>query len=160
MLRYVAIATVIVLTIVVLVTSGGRILLPIHVAPTNVPMPPKEGRAARASGATVPFRGTAPWALSALPDCLIQRSESRGTPAYVRSKLPAGMLQVPEGSTLTYGPCTIFLRDGEVIVTRGQDRLRIPPRVRLYRKAGVLALLRTNRRSAELRVYTPPRKRM
>ncbi len=100
-----------------------------------------------------PMRGDAPWALSALPDCLIPQSESTGTLAYVRSKVPAGATAVPAGTILHYGPCTILVRDGEALVSRGPDRLRIPPHVTLYRAGSRLALLRESDGTGELRVY-------
>lgn len=52
------------------------------------------------------------------------------------------------------GPCTIFIRNGELIVTRGEDRLRIPPHAVLYRTPTGLALLYTTATSADLRTYT------
>lgn len=99
------------------------------------------------------MRGDAPWALSALPDCLIQQSEATGTLAYVRSKLPRGATAVAPGTVLHYGSCTIFVRDGEALVSRGDDRLRIPPHVTLYRVGNVLALLRDTAARGELRIY-------
>ena len=157
MLRYLAIATLIVLTIVVFATAWThRELIRIRIAPTNVPLEPKRGTPEETgAGGGEAFRGVAPWALSALPECLTQDSISRGTLAYVRAKVPAGATIVADGAALRYGPCTIFVRGDEVIVRRGADRLVVPPHVTLYRTANLLALLRVENGNGELRVYEP-----
>ncbi|HUA09583.1 MAG TPA: hypothetical protein VMA98_09935 [Candidatus Acidoferrales bacterium] len=144
MWRYFAIATVIVLAIVVTVTARTRLGLPGHLNfwKATAPPPPAEN-----------VFGNAPWALSALPDCFVQRSETTGSAAYVRAQLPAGAQPVAPGTRLTFGPCTIFVRRGELLVDRGSDRLRVPPETRLYRFDDSLALLRDTPRSNELRIY-------
>lgn len=124
---------------------------PRHFAASTTPHGGFEGEGGAGGG---PLRGDAPWALSALPDCLIQQSVATGTLAYVRSKLPAGATAQPAGTILHYGPCTILVRDGEALVSRGPDRLRIPPHVTLYRAGNRLALLRDSDARGELRVYT------
>jgi hypothetical protein len=161
--RYYVIATCIVLTIAVLATAWSnrdRIRAtvspqasPVHYVPASTPHGGFEGQGGAGSA---PVRGDAPWALSALPDCLIQQSETTGTLAYVRSKIPKGATAVPSGAILRYGPCTILVRDGEALVSRGDDRLRIPPHVTLYRAGNALALLRDSGSRGELRVYSPP----
>ncbi len=154
------ISTCIVLTVAVLATAWSnreRIRetvsphsAPHHFAPASTP---HGGFEAEGGSGNAPLRGDAPWALSALPDCLIQESEATGTLAYVRSKLPRGATAVGAGTVLHYGSCTIFVRDGEALVYRGGDRLRIPPHVTLYRAGNELALLRDSDASGELRVY-------
>lgn len=159
MYRAVAFATIIVLGVVVAATAWvHRDLIRIRIASTSVPVPPKAGDAQSPppGGGGDAFRGVAPWALSALPDCLIQDSIATGSLAYVRSKLPTGATIVASGSTLHFGPCTIFLRGDEVLVRRGADRLVIPPHVTLYRTARGLALLRKRDGQWEMRVYDPP----
>jgi hypothetical protein len=160
--RYYVIATVIVLSVAVLATAWtnrDRIREAVsHATPPAryaASSKPHGGFEGESGTGRAPMRGDAPWALSALPDCLIQQSESTGTLAYVRSKLPEGATAVPGGTILHYGPCTISVRDGEAVVSRGSDRLRIPPRVTLYRADGTLALLRETGARGELRVYTP-----
>lgn len=164
MFRYYAIATVIVLTVAVAATAWNY-------RDRIAPAPQASSQAQRVSPSSSPhggfegepgsggasLHGDAPWALSALPDCLIQRSESTGPVAYVRSKLPKGATEVRSGTVLHYGPCTISVKDGEAVVSRGSDELRIPPRVTLYRTDAALALLRTSGDHGDLRVYTPPR---
>ena len=155
MLRYYAIATAIVLTIAVIATAwSNRDLIRIKIASVNVRVPPKAGDPWGMGGVSRGvLRGDAPWALSALPDCLHQRAESSGSLEYVRTHMPPGVTPVPAGSTLVYGTCTISVGNGEAYVTRGPDRLRIPPHVEFYRAPGVLALLRSSGSNGELRVY-------
>ena len=144
MLRYYAIATVIVLTIAVYVTMRAHLALPGHVNFWKVSAPPPR---------TDRVTGDAPWALSALPDCFAQRSESSGSRSYVDAQLPAGAQPVPPGTRLSYGSCTIFVRSGELLVERGSDRLRVPPHATLYTTGGLLVLLRTSGATADLRIY-------
>lgn len=151
------------LTIAVLATAwSNRDRIRASVSPQSTPghfvpaSTPHGGFEAKGGAGNAPVRGDAPWALSALPDCLIQQSESTGSLAFVRSKMPAGATAVPSGTILRYGPCTILVRDGEALVSRGDDRLRIPPHVTLYRAGHVLALLRESGSRGELRVYSPP----
>jgi len=161
MLRYFAIATVIVLAIVVFATAWThRDLIRIRIAPTALPVPPKPGDAIAAHGSpNVPISGDAPWALSALPDCLIQERNARGPISYVRAKLPRDARPIAPGTELVLGPCTISVGNGEIRVQRGPDRLRIPPHVTLFRSDEGLALLRTTGKTAELRVYVLPTNR-
>ena len=144
MLRYFAIATVIVLTVVVYVTARTHLRLPGHVNFWKVSASPPPAQS---------VTGNAPWALSALPDCFTQTSETTGSVSYVAGRLPAGAQLVPAGTHLTYGSCTILVRNDELLVERGSDRLRVPPRVRLYTTGKTLALLRTSAASTDLRIY-------
>ncbi len=164
MLRYYAVATCIVLAIAVLATAWSnrdrirervaRSAPPHHFAASTTP---HSGFESEDRAGNAPMRGDAPWALSALPECLIQQSISTGSLGYVRSKMPADATTVLSGTILHYGPCTIFVRDGEALVSRGPDRLRIPPHVTLYRAGNRLALLRENGATGELRIYTTSR---
>ncbi|MEO9171077.1 MAG: hypothetical protein ABI282_07205, partial [Candidatus Baltobacteraceae bacterium] len=81
MLRYYAIATGLVLTIVVTVTAWtNRDLIAIKLGSTNLRVPPKAAEPLGIRGSSrVPLSGDAPWALSALPDCLRQRAEATGS---------------------------------------------------------------------------------
>ncbi len=99
--------------------------------------------------------GDAPWALSALPECLTQISLTRGPRAYVLQHVPPGMLPVKAPAQLKYADCTIRVGSGDARVTRGGDRFHIPANVRFFVKAGALSLLRTKGAFAELRTYTP-----
>jgi hypothetical protein len=156
MLRYYAIATLIVLSIAVGVTAWQhRELIRILISPTSLPTPPKPQTPDTPGPARdVPLRMSAPWALSTLPECLEQTSESRGSLAYVLSKMPGHAVRVGSGTTLTFGPCTIFVAGDELEITRGLDRLTVPPHVQLYRADDGLAVLRVDGRTGDLRVYT------
>lgn len=160
MLKYYAIATCIVLSVAVLATAwNNRELIRILIAPTSLPAPPKPQPTDTLSNrvATV-FNGDLPWALSALPDCVIQASETDGSVAYVRSHLPADASEVAAGTTLHYGPCTISVMNDEAMVTRGADHMRIPPVASFYQAGATLFLLRTNGARAQMRAYTTPQK--
>jgi len=156
MLRYFAIATVLVLAVAVIATMHAnssfmrlRFAASTHApAPQHLPLKFGEG------GATPDaVSGDAPWALSALPDCFAQRAETTGRVAFVRAHIPANAEPVPSGTTLTYGPCTIIVREDQLLIDRGSDRMRVPPRATLYRRGGQLVLLRTTGSSAVLRTY-------
>jgi hypothetical protein len=154
--RYFAIATVIVLAVAVFATAwSNRDLMRFHLGETKHPVGPPQYASSSNSRSRDDraFVGDAPWALSALPDCFTQLSESSGSIPFVRSKIPPGAQPVAAGARLSYGPCTIFVRDGEVLVARGADRLRIPPQATLYRAGNTLALYRTTGSTAILRTY-------
>ena len=155
MLRYLLLSTAIVLGIAATVAAWvNRDLIRIKIASVYARAPAKPGGAsARERGAAAALLGDAPWALSALPECLIQTSESSGAPRYVRRHLPAGAAPIVPPATLVYGDCSIRITGDEAYVRRGPDRLPIPPRVRFYRAAGFLALIRETPRGEELRVY-------
>jgi hypothetical protein len=159
-IRYLLVSTVIVLTVAVTVAGWtNRDLIRIKIASIYARVPPKAAPPnpiATPNG--VPLRGDAPWALSALPECLVQTSETTGPPHYVLSHLPPGATIVMPPAKLTYADCTISIADDEAIVTRGPDRFRIPPRVRFYRTGATLALLHVESGGMELRVYQPSTK--
>ncbi|GAC1652842.1 MAG: hypothetical protein NVS9B12_02510 [Vulcanimicrobiaceae bacterium] len=95
----------------------------------------------------------APWALSALPECLMPQSVYRAkTVAEVLVHLPAGASPVPAGRVIVFANCSIAVGRDDAMVTRGRDRFHIPPQSHFYRTATKLVLVRFSRR-AELRVY-------
>jgi hypothetical protein len=145
-----------VLSVVVLATAWeNRELIRIRIASTNLPASPKPADSTGGGRENVPFRGDAPWALSALPECLTQLSVTTGSPAYVRSHVPAGATPVVPPATLTYGDCTISVADDEAQVRRGNDRFHIPGSVRFFRGPALLAVLRSGGGGNELRIYLP-----
>jgi hypothetical protein len=155
-IRYFAIATVIVLTVVVLATAWeNRELIRIRIASTNLPAPPKPADSTGGGRSNEPFRGDAPWALSALPGCLKQLSITTGTLAFVRSHVPADATPVVPPATLSYGDCTISVTGDEANVRRGNDRFHIPGNVRFFRGPALLAVLRSSGDGNELRLYLP-----
>ncbi|HEY5340845.1 MAG TPA: hypothetical protein VIK27_07455 [Candidatus Aquilonibacter sp.] len=156
MLRYYAIATVIVLGVAVLATAWttGN-WMRIRLAASKHPAPQQHLHLGDAGGPSPgALSGDAPWALSALPDCFAPQTETRGSVPYVRAHVPAGARALAAGARVAAGPCTIFVGRGELIVQRGADRLRVPPHAVLYRDGTSLILLRTTGFSAVLRTYT------
>src|SRR5271165_1998884 len=157
MIRYLLLSTVIVVGAAVLATAwANRDLIRIKIASVYAHAPSKAGGASGSERATpAPLSGDAPWALSALPECLTQLAVSKGPPAYVRAHLPPGARPIAPPATLTYGDCRIMISGDEAFVSRGVDRLRIPPRAQFYRADGRLALILETRGGTELRVYEP-----
>ncbi len=155
MIRYLLLSTVIVVgTAAVVAAWVNRDLIRIKIASVYADARSKPGAAnVREGDFFEPLRGDAPWALSALPECLIQTSKSTGSANYVRAHLPPGSVPVASPATLIYGDCSIRIAGDEAYVRRGIDRLRIPPRTRFYRAGNLLALIRVTREGAELRVY-------
>ena len=157
MLRYFGLATIIVLAIAMTIAGWiNRDLIRIKIASVYARVHPKpQPTNGPLSASAVGLSGDAPWALSALPECLRQTSETTGPLPYVLRHLPAGAVPVASPVTLRYADCTILLSGDEAWVWRGNDRFRIPPRIRFYRAPGVLALLREGGNGNELRVYQP-----
>jgi hypothetical protein len=157
MLKYLLLSTVIVVAVAVGVAAWtNRDLIRIKLASVYARAHANPGGGAGVERATAaPLSGDAPWALSALPECLTQTSESRGSFAYVRAHLPARAVPVLPPAKLVYGDCSITIEGDEAYVQRGADRLRIPPRVQFYHAEGELVLIRLATEGDELRVYEP-----
>jgi len=103
-----------------------------------------------------PFIATVPWALSALPECLVQTMSAHGDKAYVFTKLPSTAHIIQSPATLHYADCTIHIQGTTALVTRGPDRLTIPSKVQFYNSSkNELFVLRQDVRGAEVRVYVP-----
>jgi hypothetical protein len=154
-LKYLAISTAIVLGVAIAVAAWvNRDLIRIKIASVYARVAPKPA-APLNSNADRPsaFAGDAPWALSALPECLAQVSKSSGSARYVRGRIPSGAARIAAPARLTYGDCTIAITGNAAVVYRGADRFRIPPSIEFYRAAGLLAVLRESDGSVELRVY-------
>jgi hypothetical protein len=144
MLRYFAVAALLVVGTFVAVTAYHRYSLRIRVAGGRATMAPRPNASETPSRSTqLVLRGDAPWALSALPECLIQVQEWKGTMRYVRSHIPHGASAIAPPDVLHYGDCTIAIHGDEAFVQRGKDRLRIPPLARFYRMESGIALLRS-----------------
>ena len=157
MLRYLLLSAIIVVGIASAVAAWiNRDAIRIKIASVYArvhPRPQPSNAPGVASNAGL--RGDAPWALSALPECLRQTSETTGPRPYVLRHVPAGALPVTPPATFRYADCTILFTGDEAWVWRGSDRFRIPPHVRFYRAPGVLALLRESVNGNELRLYEP-----
>ncbi|MDQ2871767.1 MAG: hypothetical protein M3R35_01410 [Candidatus Eremiobacteraeota bacterium] len=136
---------------------ANRDRLRIKIASVYVKVPPKLSAAETPpplTGGGHAF-GDAPWALSALPECLSQISITHGGRAYVLRHLPTGMTPVQPSTRLTYADCVITVGSSDARVTRRGDRFHIPADVQFFVKPGALSLLRTEGRFAELRTYAP-----
>ncbi len=166
MLRYFVIAAIVVVGIFVGVTVHYRYRLPINVGSGRATMPPHASSSAPPSAhAERGLHGQAPWALSALPECMIQTDEWKGSFDGVRAHLPRNARAVHAWSVLHYGDCTIFVSHDQALVHRGDDWLQIPPIAHLYTFAGAasegvagVALIRSSceerRCGSVLRLYT------
>lgn len=156
-LKYLAVSTVIVFGVAVVVAAWvNRDLIRIKIASVYARVAPKAGgKLHPAGGPAAGFSGDAPWALSALPECLTQVSESTGSEKYVRAHLPVHLRAVIPPVRLSYGDCTIAIESDQAFVRRGSDRFHIPPSVAFFRSGGELAMIRRSRTGVELRVYEP-----
>jgi hypothetical protein len=149
-------STVIVLGIAVLVAAWtNRDLIRIKLASVYARAATKPGPGDASRATSAPLSGDAPWALSALPECLMQVSKSTGSARYVRAHLPAQSVPIVPPRRLVYGDCAIEIEKDEATVRRGADRLRIPPHVLFYRAGRLLSMIRETVQGAELRVYQP-----
>jgi len=160
-LRYFVIATVLVVGAWAAIAAYHEYRLRIVVRGGSGTMPPHASSSAPPSARYARgLRGAAPWALSALPECLLQTEEWKGTLGAVLAHLPRGARSVPPATTLDYGDCAILVSSNRAVVHRGRDWLTIPPVAHLYTFAssgGGVALVRSSCAGAEcaavLRVY-------
>ncbi len=155
MVKYVLMSAVIVFGGAILGAGwANRDLIRIKIASVYARVAAKaDGSSRLERGAAAPLSGDAPWALSALPECLMQISKSTGSASYVRAHLPPRAVPIVPPARLVYADCSIAIAGEEAVVRRGSDRLHIPPRVSFYRAAKLLATIREGAGSAELRVY-------
>lgn len=132
----------------------NREQLAIRIKSVFVPVPPKAAQSEPPSKRnTNAFFADAGWALSVLPDCFTQISKSTGPLKYVLGNLPPAAAMLRPGATVDSADCHVTVTANTVLVTRGTDRLRVPPIARLYQAPGRLALLRGADDGFELRVY-------
>lgn len=98
---------------------------------------------------------SADWALSAAPECLDELSIARGSVAYVKQYLPKAARELPAGTTLHYGDCTLRYDRRAATLLRGKDRLTVPAPSTLYADGDRLYLLHREPVGAQLRAYGP-----
>lgn len=103
--------------------------------------------------AKAPFIGSGSWVMSSLPTCFHERERISGNLTDVRSKFPSTSERVRPPSIVLSGDCTLTVRDHEVWISRGDDRLRVPPDAFLYREPGGLTLVYIHGNRAEIRRY-------
>jgi hypothetical protein len=118
-------------------------------------VPPKAAQTPRPSKRRAgAFVANAGWALSALPECFTQTEKVTGPPKYVLAQVPQGASMLRPGAVIVTADCRLAVTSDTVLITRGSDRLSVPPIARLYQvPGGSIALLRTADDGYELRVY-------
>ena len=67
--------------------------------------------------------------------------------------IPSQRLRIAPGTTLHRGNCTVAVRTDDILVTRGRDRLRVPPDAQLYATPEGLTLVYQHGDRTEIRVY-------
>ncbi len=99
------------------------------------------------------FSAEGPWVLSALPGCFDEQSRVRGPAAELAAKVPPSAERIAAGTMVKSGACTVTVRAHDLIVSRGGDRLRVPPDAALYREGRQLTLVVRSGSTIEIRRY-------
>jgi hypothetical protein len=154
--RFVLVATVVVAALGSLVFAhrGGPPNLRISAKVSGTPTPTAEGPDTAGTAPTqAAFRGSGAWVMSSLPACFRERERVRGSVAELRSKFPPPSERVRPPSVVLSGDCTVTVRDRDLLISRGADRLRVPPEAFLYRESGGFTLVFIHGTRAEIRRY-------
>jgi hypothetical protein len=154
--RFLLAAAVIVAAVgsLVFARRGGAPDLHITGKVSGTPTPTAQGPDAAGSPvAQAAFRGSGPWVMSSLPSCFRERERVRGSVAELRAKFPPTSERVRPPAVVMSGDCTLTVRDRELWISRGDDRLRVPPDAFLYREAGGFTLVYIHGTRAEIRKY-------
>ena len=159
MWRYLAIASAIVvgvcLVILALPSTPRRDAPSRYSSDARATAGPAQNDAARGATA-LPVTGDAPWAFSALPECFEQRASRSGTIAYARVLL-AGARPIRPGTVLRVVDCAVVIGVDSATVTRGENRLRVPPPARFYRRGDATIVEYRDGVRDDVRVYVPRR---
>ena len=99
------------------------------------------------------FVGQGSWVLSALPSCFTQQSAKEGPSSLLVRDIPPERDRIAPGTTLHRGNCTVAVRNDDIWVTRGRDRLRVPSDARLYATPDGLTLVYHLGDYTEIRIY-------
>ncbi len=99
------------------------------------------------------FIGSGSWAMSSLPECFVERRRITGLTMALRAKFPPESERIEPPAVVRSGNCTVQVRAHDLWISRGTDRLRVPPEARLYRVDGHLTLVAIDGRHAEIRRY-------
>jgi hypothetical protein len=140
MIRYYLIATAIVVAIGGIVFAHRLAAPDLKISAQPSGTPTVETRVSEAPATAPPFTGQGPWVLSALTGCFDEQSRVRGPYAALAGKLPPASARLAPGTALIAGDCTLQVRQHDIWVERGADRLRVPPEAALYRVDGRLVL--------------------
>jgi hypothetical protein len=135
-----------------LATNGGKL------QPARAASPPRTGP--NSGFVTTPqpnFSGQGGWVLSALPACFDQLSSIEGPSPAVSSHVPPPRARIAPGTSLFSGKCLVLVRDHDIWIYRGDDRLRVPPEARLYAATEGLTLVYEHAGTTQVRVYRQQR---
>jgi len=99
------------------------------------------------------FSGQGGWVLSALPGCFEQLSSIEGPSLALTFHIPPARERILPGTSLHSGNCTILVRDHDVWIYRGGDRVRVPSEARLYDTKGGLTLVYDRAGRTQVRIY-------
>jgi hypothetical protein len=152
-IRYYIIATAIVVVFGSIVFAHRLAPPDLRISAQPTGTPTVETRFSEAPATARPFSGQGPWVLSALPGCFDEQSRVSGPLAGVESKLPPAADRIAPGTTLHVGECTLVVRNRDIWVERGADRLRVPPDATLYLVDGHLTLAVRSGGQLEIRHY-------
>ncbi len=136
MIRYYLFATVFVLCVAVLGTAWWhRDWFVVKLASVQSRATPPGFSKPRDGGVRLdrPFVATASWALSAVPECLLQHAEVRGDVAYVKAHLP-NVAPLAVGQTIHVADCVISVQNDGIHLARGRDRMHVSAPASLYRQ--------------------------
>jgi hypothetical protein len=99
------------------------------------------------------FAASGSWTLSSLPACFFERDHRSGPVAQLRRSFPPAAERIAAGAIVRSGDCAVVVRARELWITRGADRLRVPPDARLYRQGAGFTLVWIDGERAEIRHY-------
>jgi hypothetical protein len=99
------------------------------------------------------FSGQGGWVLSALPGCFEQLSSIEGPSLALTFHIPPARERILPGTSLRSGNCTILVRDHDVWIYRGGDRVRVPSEARLYGTKDGLTLVYDHAGRTQVRIY-------
>jgi hypothetical protein len=158
MLRYYLIATIIVLAIGSVVFAH-RIASLRDFQVRGAPRPSMTPTVVRGGDAGArneqAFTGQGSWAMSALPGCFDEQRSVVGPTTVLTKDEPPASERLAPGTRLRWSGCEIVVGVNDVRVTRGDDRLRVPPQARLYAHDDTLVLVWHGRDGrTEIRTYT------
>jgi hypothetical protein len=101
-----------------------------------------------------PFTGQGSWAMSALPGCFDEQRSIVGPTAMMARDTPPARERIAPGTHLRWSGCEIVVGADDVRITRGADRVRVPPRASLYAHGDALVLVWQSRDGrTEIRTY-------
>jgi hypothetical protein len=151
-----------VLVAAILVVAAGSVLFARRAGPPDLkiagrvsgtPTPTAQRPDAESTPASAAFLGSGSWAMSSLPSCFRERERISGTVAQLRSQFPPASERVRPPGVVSAGDCIVVVGEHDLMITRGADRLRVPPQADLYRNRAGLTLVYVQGKHAEIRRY-------